>query len=254
VGESWGPQLHQRAPPRAARGGVGGRHLLPSAVDEAVPAGRRPCVRRHRLPHPGWARPLRVAGADAGTGRTERRRAACDDVDAQPVSRPVRTRAGRARDRGRRETARRDRGPGRGRRPADHRRARPCGGHGRGLRRAPGRRRALRSPGRPARAATPGPHGPRGSNPPRRVSRRRRLPGAVASDRDRTDQGDRGGDRLEAGRPRRGRVSDRAKVGCRRQGARAPALPRLQRRRVRAGHVQGTGCSWRRIRSRWSRA
>ena len=47
------------------------------------------------------------------------------------------------------------------------------------------------------------------------------------------------GHRLEARRPRRRRVPDRPQVGGGRAGAGAPALPRLQRRRVRAGHLQG---------------
>ena len=44
---------------------------------------------------------------------------------------------------------------------------------------------------------------------------------------------------LEADGPRRRRVPDRAQVGGRRPQRQAPALPHLQRRRVRAGDVQG---------------
>ena len=42
-------------------------------------------------------------------------------------------------------------------------------------------------------------------------------------------------------------------VGGGRPAAGAAALPRLQRRRVRARHVQGPGAAWRTTRSRWSR-
>ena len=45
----------------------------------------------------------------------------------------------------------------------------------------------------------------------------------------------------ESPRPRRRRVPDRRQVGGRRPAARAAALPRLQRRRVRARDVQGPG-------------
>ncbi len=46
-------------------------------------------------------------------------------------------------------------------------------------------------------------------------------------------------ERREAPRPRRRGVPDRPQVGGRRAQRQAPALPHLQRRRVRAGHVQG---------------
>ena len=49
------------------------------------------------------------------------------------------------------------------------------------------------------------------------------------------------GDRREAPRPRRRRVPDRPQVERRRRAAGAAALRRLQRRRVRAGHLQGPG-------------
>ena len=53
--------------------------------------------------------------------------------------------------------------------------------------------------------------------------------------------------------PRRRRVPDRAQVGGRRPQRRAPALPDLQRRRVRAGHVQGPRDPRERTRSSSSR-
>ena len=49
------------------------------------------------------------------------------------------------------------------------------------------------------------------------------------------------GPRLEADGPRRRGVPDRAQVGGGGPAAPAPPLPDLQRRRVRAGHVQGSG-------------
>ncbi len=52
-------------------------------------------------------------------------------------------------------------------------------------------------------------------------------------------RGDQGGPRLGAARPRRRRLPDRAQVELRPQGPPGPALPRLQRRRVRARDVQG---------------
>ena len=53
--------------------------------------------------------------------------------------------------------------------------------------------------------------------------------------------GDRRGDRLEADGSRRRGLPDRPQVGGRRRPAGAAALPRLQRRRVGARHVQGSG-------------
>ena len=47
------------------------------------------------------------------------------------------------------------------------------------------------------------------------------------------------GQRRQAARPRRGRVPDRPQVGGRRGAPEPPALPHLQRRRVRARDVQG---------------
>ena len=62
-----------------------------------------------------------------------------------------------------------------------------------------------------------------------------------------------GGRRLQAPRTGWRRVSDRAQVGRGGEGRGAAALPRMQCRRVGARDVQGSTCSWRRIRSRWSR-
>ena len=59
--------------------------------------------------------------------------------------------------------------------------------------------------------------------------------------RDRSRGRHRRGHRLEADGSRRGGVPDRPQVGRRRIPAGAAALPRLQRGRIRAGHVQGPG-------------
>ncbi len=61
-----------------------------------------------------------------------------------------------------------------------------------------------------------------------------------ARDRARPRPRDSRGHRFAPGRPRRRGVSDRPQVGRRRAGGRAAALPGLQRRRVGAGHVQGS--------------
>ena len=69
----------------------------------------------------------------------------------------------------------------------------------------------------------------------------RRLSGAAQGAEDGPGRGHRGGDGVEADGPRRGGVPDRAQVGRGRRAAGDAALPRLQRRRVRARHVQGPG-------------
>ncbi len=73
----------------------------------------------------------------------------------------------------------------------------------------------------------------------RQLSQRRRLRRAAARARARPGGRDPRGHRVEAAGPRRRRVPDGAQVGCGRAQPGAPALPRLQRRRVGAGHVQG---------------
>ena len=74
---------------------------------------------------------------------------------------------------------------------------------------------------------------------PRRLPRRRRLRDAARGDRARPGRRHPRGQGLEADGPRRRRVPDRRQVGGRRPPAGPPALPDLQRRRVRARHVQG---------------
>ena len=74
----------------------------------------------------------------------------------------------------------------------------------------------------------------------------RRLRGAAQGDRDRPRRGDSRGHRLEAHGPRRRRVSHRTEMGSGRQAVGASALSHLQRRRIRAGHVQGSRAARRR--------
>ena len=88
-------------------------------------------------------------------------------------------------------------------------------------------------------AAAAAPRRPGRSREPRRLPRPRRLRRAAARDRARPRGRDPRGHRLEPRRARRRRVPDGPQVGRRRAPAAAPALPDLQRRRVRAGHVQG---------------
>ena len=77
--------------------------------------------------------------------------------------------------------------------------------------------------------------------PAGRLPRARRLrgapEGAVVDD---ADRGDQGGDRVGASRPRRRRVPGRPQVGGGQARRRPAALPLRQRRRGRAGHVQGS--------------
>ena len=73
----------------------------------------------------------------------------------------------------------------------------------------------------------------------RRVPRVRRLRGAAQALKMGAGRRHRGGDGVEADGPRRGRVPDRAQVGRGRRAAGHAPLPRVQRRRVRARHVQG---------------
>ncbi len=94
-----------------------------------------------------------------------------------------------------------------------------------------------------ARRARPPPAAPhrrrRRSGVARRLPGARRLRGAPPRVRARRDGRDPRGERLAAARPRRRCLPHRPEVGGGRAAARAAALPRLQRRRVGAGHVQG---------------
>ena len=80
-----------------------------------------------------------------------------------------------------------------------------------------------------------------GPGEPRGLPGARRLRRAPEGARDRRRGRDPRGARLEAPGSRRRGLSGGPQVGSRREAAGAPALPRLQRGRVRAGHVQGPG-------------
>ena len=245
-----GPQVRLPAPDRPAGRGLRRRHLLPDVRDDPAAAGRRPRLRRHRLPPQRERGRLRRPGA-----RRSGRRAtpACDgerDLAAQPLPRPLRARPdgalhGRRPRPGddRRRAGRRRRG-GRGARAGGRRsRARAAAPPGDPVRRATWSTSAARSP-RPAspglRLLAPG----RRHRPaqPRRLPRERRLPrppdarstiGPAAVIAEVTAS--------RLARPRRRRLPDRPQVGRRRRPAGAAPLPRLQRRRVGARHVQGPG-------------
>ena len=174
----------------------------------------------------------RCAGSEALIAELEERFGPeGNDVDglaAQPVPGPVRPRAGGAAHRGRRRPARARAAP-----------STPTASSGpRPARRRPRRRRRAAAGRRPEPAAA-APRRPRRPREPRRLPRPRRLRGAAARVRARAGGRDPRGHRLEARRPRRRRVPDGPQVGGGRAPAAPPALPDLQRRRVRAGHVQG---------------
>ena len=92
------------------------------------------------------------------------------------------------------------------------------------------------------RPIAPAPAPGRGRRPDlaRRLPRARRLRGAAEGTRDGRRGGHRGGHGVQADGPRRCRLPDRSEVGGRRRTARPAALPRVQRRRVGARHVQGS--------------
>ena len=107
---------------------------------------------------------------------------------------------------------------------------------------------------RRARAAPAPPHrGRTRSRVARRLPQPRRLRRAASRDRARPGRRAARGERLPSPRPRRRRLPDRHEVGGRRAPAGAAALPRLQRRRIGAGNVQGPRAASRATRSRSSR-
>ena len=104
---------------------------------------------------------------------------------------------------------------------------------------------------RAARRARVGPGGDHGTHPAarprhhqlpvdRHLPRGRRLR-ALWTRRSAMEPADghRGGQEVRAARPRRRRLPDRRQVGLRAQGLAQAEVPDLQRRRVRAGHLQG---------------
>ena len=206
----------------------GVRHVLSPVQHRADAAGRRARVRRHRLPTE------RRGAICAIVGRRLTSDASPDaDLAAVALPRSVRSRAGgldhsrgRAARRRRRSSVRRPRASSRlparaDRLPSDRGRTLHglppveaqscCGGSARSI--------------------------PRRSIPIARTA-------AIARSRARSRLGpagrDRRGDRVESARARRRRVSDRTQVGGGGARAGAAALPRVQRRRVGAGHVQGS--------------
>ena len=110
---------------------------------------------------------------------------------------------------------------------------------GRAGRRRDARVRAVGGAPGQGRAAPAAADRPRRPDQPRQLSLRRRLRGAAPGVRAGAGRRDPRGHRVEAARPRRRGLPDRAQVGRRRPQPGAAALPGLQRRRVRAGHLQG---------------
>ncbi len=171
---------------------------------------------------------MRRAGAP-GRPRGSTRRQRAGDLAREPLPRHVRARPSRAAH-----------GGGRGAARARHR-ARRGTGH-----RSPagrGRRPARAAPEHPAErrsgAAAPAPRGEGRSGQRRLLPRARRLRGATRGARHGPGGRAARGHGLQAGRPRRRCLPDRAQVGRRRPQPQAAALPDLQRRRVRAGDLQG---------------
>ena len=170
----------------------------------------------------GADRARRPAGIRGATGTSWLPSPCLGQCDRAPAALLVESGAGAARARA---DQRRGRSPARGdgRRDAG---ATPLGGA---------------APGRPARAAAARPDRRGRSGEPRRLPRARRLRGAAARVRARPRRRDPRGARLQADGARRRRLPDRAQVGGGRPPAAPPALPDLQRGRVRARHVQGSG-------------
>ena len=188
-------------------------------------------LRGHRLPLPRLRRADRAArGALRRRGRALGRR--LGHVVSQPVPRPVRPRSGGARRRCRRRAG------GADARADDRGRACSACSPAASPARPPVDRAAA---GRRSGAAAAPPAAAASGAQPRRLPGARRLRRAAARVRARARGRDPRGEGLEAPGPRRRRLPDRRQVGGRRAAAGAPALPRLQRRRVGAGHVQGPG-------------
>ena len=164
-------------------------------------------------------------------GRARRRR--LGHLAPQPLPRPVRPRAGRAAHASPASTR------------SEHVLAPVDAGDGAGGARRPrGRRHRTRS--RRSRSPATRVAAAARARRPRRPDEPRRLPRARAATRRcaaRSSSGREGvhprAQGLEADGPRRRRLPDRRQVGGGRAPARPAALPDLQRRRVRARHVQG---------------
>ena len=236
--------------------GVRRRHVLRAPRDDAAAAGRRPRVRRHRLPARRRGGDVRGSRADARARRARPPGTAGSAWLRSPCLGPVRAGAGgalhdrRARRRGRETVA-----------PVD-----AAGILARLESRAACSGRASRiSPSDLMRVAASVPQAGAGGLrllarvglvDPARLDDYRAHGGYRAlgeRDRDGRRRHDPRGHRRAARRSRRRGVPDRAQVGRGRGAGGAAALRRLQRRRVRARARSRTACSWRRIRSRSSR-
>ena len=211
-----------------ACGPCGGEEIVARLTDELGPEGegKEALLGAQPVPGPVRARARRAAAARRPARREPRARATAD------VRRRCAAVAARwPRPRRRRPTLRdrraRRRPRGRGLRP------RPTG-------RSPTARSAPRRPPT-GRLPAAGPGRRRRPGEPRRLPRPRRLRGAAPRDPARPVPGDQRGHRLRAHRARRRGVPHRHQVVRGGHGPAAAALPGLQRRRVRARHVQGPG-------------
>ena len=206
------------------------RDVLRAVLDDAAAAERActcattspACAPAPRRSAPTLESDIRPGGHAAARGQ--------DDVAAQPVPWPVRPRAGGARHRGGRHLNRASRRAGRALHRADERRMTKARSH---VESAIPHSRTTRSCGCCGASATIDP------GQPRRLSRARRLRRAAQGASSSVRSGvireviasklvGRGGAAFPTGR----------KMGSRRARTRAAALRRVQRRRVRAGHVQ----------------
>ena len=223
-----GAQLRLPAADDPAGRGVRRGVVLRAVLARAAAAGRGPRVHRRRL----HRRAARRSSSRTSSGPSVPRAAPRQrpgGVAREPVPGDVRARARRDAHRGGPRAAR---GVGRAGRRRRHR------GHARERRGAaaagaarPAGRRPVAAAAAPRRRGRPGEH--------RQLPRPRRLRGAARRRRDGAGPRAARGDGLQAAGPRRRGVPDRTQVGGGRTQRQAPALPDLQRRRVRAGHVQG---------------
>ena len=222
------PRLYLPAPDRAPRRGPRRRHVLSPLLARAATPGRRPRVRRHRLPDQGGGASLRRAGACARAG--ERR-----PLETKPVPGPLRTGSGRV--------------------DSECGRVAECdlagSGDNRGHRgRAGLERRRLHDGFESLRQSVPQFGSPTlrllgriGRIDPESLdglSRLGRLLRTGSGDRDRPGGGHSRGPGLQAHGPRRCGVSDGPQVGRRGESAGPAPLRGLQRRRVGARHLQGS--------------
>ena len=227
-------QLHLPAAHHPAGRGLRRGHVLRAVLARAAAAGRGARLHRHRL-HGGRreAAVRRSRGPDRAEGRAarqQRRRARRGpDLAREPVPGDVRDGAGGDGQHRRRGAARGLRRPrrGRGHRDDARRRRRARAGRPEG------------AAGRRPRAAAAAPRRPGRPDERRQLSRARRLRGPARRAGDGRAGRAARGHRRQAARARRRRVPDRPQVGGRGRPPDPPALPDLQRRRVRARDVQG---------------